>query len=177
MAIVAFNLPVYLVLPVVNVLVVLVYRIPLRELPHLILSSFELRVILNTFVIMLFRELLEYTDAISQLPALFAPLPLPNWMIFALVVFLCTVLSGANTMVALMYPAAFAAIPDGGAALLVLLNSASYMAMQMSPTHICLPIAVEYFNLSLGALIKKTLPVSVAFMGLMFGYYALLRLF
>jgi hypothetical protein len=174
--IVAFNLPVYFVLPAVNVLAVLIYRIPLRELPKMILRSFEARLILNTFVIMLFRELLLYTGVIAQLPDLFARLPLPTWLIFALVVFLGTILAGSGTMVALVYPAAYAAIPDGGAALLMLLTASGYMAMQMSPTHICLPIAVEYFERTLGDLIRKTLPVAAVFMVSVCGYYCLLRL-
>ena len=175
-AIVAFNLPVYLVLPVVNLLAVLVYRIPIRQLPRLIAGSFELRLILNTIVIMLFRELLIYTDVIAQLPQLFAPLPFPPWLIFALVVFLGSLLAGANTMVALIYPAAFAAIPGGGVPLLMLLTATGYIAMQMSPTHICLPIVAEYFHRDLGDLIRKTAPVAAVFLILVSLYYCILTL-
>ena len=49
-----------------------------------------------------------------------------------------------------------------------------YAAMQISPTHICLAIITEYFNVSWGQLMKKTLPVILVFVVILTGYYMLL---
>jgi hypothetical protein len=50
----------------------------------------------------------------------------------------------------------------------------SYAAMQISPTHICLAIITEYFRVSWGQLMKKTIPVIVVFVVILTGYYVLL---
>lgn len=46
--------------------------------------------------------------------------------------------------------------------------------MQISPTHICLAIITEYFRVSWGQLMKKTIPVIVVFVVILTGYYVLL---
>ena len=55
-------------------------------------------------------------------------------------------------------PVAMAAVPGAGLPLVCLLMGTTYAAMQMSPTHICLTLTAEYFDISLGDLIKKTMP-------------------
>ncbi|GAB6174185.1 hypothetical protein JCM15765_36630 [Paradesulfitobacterium aromaticivorans] len=67
-------------------------------------------------------------------------------------------------MIALSLPLAFAAIPTVGVALLIFLMSLSYIAMQISPTHICLAIVTEEFQTSMFDLVKSTLPILVIFM-------------
>ena len=74
----------------------------------------------------------------------------------------------------LLIPLAFASIPHAGAGLLVYLMALSYAAMQISPTHICLAIITEYFWVSWGQLMKKTIPVIVVFVVILTGYYVLL---
>ncbi len=74
-------------------------------------------------------------------------------------------------MIAIVTPVAFATVPRAGTALLVLLMSMSYIAAQISPTHICLSIVVDYFKVSFGSLIKKTIPVLIPFMMIVLGYY------
>lgn len=51
--------------------------------------------------------------------------------------------------IALALPLAFATIPNGGLALMImLLMCMTYIAMQVSPTHICLAIVTEAFDVS-----------------------------
>lgn len=49
--------------------------------------------------------------------------------------------------------------------------SSTYCAMQVSPTHICLTLATEYFHTTLGDLIRRTLPVIVTFFICVIIYY------
>ena len=72
---------------------------------------------------------------------------------------------------------AFAAIPEGGIPLMVLLMCTTHAASQISPVHVCLVVASDYFKISEGALIRKTLPRSLLFCLLMIGYYHLLTMF
>ena len=42
--------------------------------------------------------------------------------------------------------------------------------------HVCLVVAADYYQVSMGALIRKTLPAALLFCLLMIGYYNLLLL-
>ena len=53
----------------------------------------------------------------------------------------------------------------------------SFAASQMTPTHVCLAVVTEYFGISLGALLKKTLPVMLTYCVILVGYYLLLGIF
>lgn len=70
---------------------------------------------------------------------------------------------GDQAIIALCMPMAVAAVPGGGLPFIVLLMCMAYAAMQISPTHICLFIAVEYFGTQMGALIRRTVPVIACF--------------
>ena len=72
-------------------------------------------------------------------------------------------------------PLAFAAIP-GGAPLMAYLMCMAHAASQISPTHVCLVVAADYFHVTLGDIVKKTLPVSIAFCVLMTLYYNVIML-
>lgn len=155
----------------------IVYRFKLRELIRLVPVSFETKLLGNTFLVLVFKEFIDYTGALVYLPKVLAVLPIPLFLIFSILFFVGGIISGTNGIIALGTPLAFAAIPDGGVALMVLLMGMAHAASQLSPTHICLLIAAEYFHVSLGDLIKKTLPVALLFCFLMILYYLVLRQF
>ena len=72
---------------------------------------------------------------------------------------------------------AMAAMPQGGVPLLVLLMSSSYAAMQISPTHVCLFVAAEYFKVNIGELVKRNIPMILLFFAAALGYTAVLGVF
>lgn len=87
------------------------------------------------------------------------------------------IISGSSGVIALGTPLAFAAIPDGGVSLMVLLMCMVHSASLVSPTHVCLVVAADYFKVPLGQLIRKTVPASLSFATLMMGYYLILSRF
>jgi hypothetical protein len=123
---------------------------------------------------MIFKDIIAAAGVIATLPAFFSQLPLPPYMIFFLIFFFGTIVSGQQAMTAMCMPLAFAAVPNAGMPLLVFLQSAGYIAMQISPTHICLAIVAEYFKISLAQLVKITLPIVVWFSIIVISYYLLL---
>ena len=165
--VIALNLSVIKVLPFIIVLSIIVYRLSLKEVLDFAKTSVEWRIIFNTIILI-------YTGAIGKLPDLFAGSAIPQFAAFGIIMFLGTIISGANSMIVLLIPLAFASIPNAGAGLLVYLMALSYAAMQISPTHICLAIITEYFRVSWGQLMKKTIPVIVVFVVILTGYYVLL---
>jgi hypothetical protein len=112
---------------------------------------------------MIFKEILTFTGIIERLPAYFSVLPIPSVVIFALIFFFSPLVAGSQATIALAVPLAYAAIPDGGTPLMILLMCMLYISMQISPTHICLAIITEYYGTSFIDLVKKTMPILITF--------------
>lgn len=154
---------------------VLVYRVRPGELKLMFGSAFEKKMLSNTFLVLVLKELIDDTGVLALLPEAMSAFPLPPYLIFALLFFTATVISGATGAIAMGTPLAFAAI-HGGMPLMVYLMCVTHAASQISPTHVCLVVASDYFHVTLGDLVRKTLPVSLLFCVLMTAYYQLLLL-
>ena len=174
--ILAFNVPTLIAVGISITLYMFINKVPFSSVPGMLVSAFEARLIVNMFLIYIFKDIITYTGVITELPDLFALLPIPQFLVFMLLFFFGAVVGGSSMIHSIGVPLAFAAIPEGGMPLLVLLTSASYMAMQVSPTHVCLGIVAEHFGVTLGDLVKKTLPVLVSFLCISICYYGVLSI-
>lgn len=175
--IIAFEIPVYIATPAVTLLNVLVDRLSLWEIGPMFRTAFEPVIICNTVLIMMFKDIITSTGVIHELPVFFGALPIPLPLVFALIFFFGTIISGSNAIIPLCLPMAIAAIPNGGVALLVLLMSVSYAAMQISPTHVCLFIAAECFKVNFGSLVRRNVPMILIFTIITVAYTAALGVF
>lgn len=174
--ILAFDIPVYIAAAVSLALFGVTGRFSFAELKPMFKTAFEPRLIFSVFFIMLFKDVLAVTGVIEALPAILSALPLPGIIIFSLIFFLGTLISGSQAIAVLGIPLAFTAIPGAGLAQFVLLMGIAYAANQITPTHVCVVIAAEHFKIGFGALVKKTIPVIAAFCVILFMYYYLLLL-
>ncbi|MFC3927152.1 hypothetical protein ACVR05_08435 [Streptococcus caprae] len=156
-------------------LAAVVYRFSLKELVSFFFASFEVKLLASMAFVLYFKEFLNLTGALASLPDALSGLPLPTFLIFVILFFLGGIISGASGIIALGTPLAFAAISDGGVALLVLLMCCAHAASQLFLVHVCLIVASEYYGISLGDLMRKTLPASLTFIVLMIGYYLALN--
>lgn len=175
--IIAFNIPVYVATPLVVVLNIFVDRLKLSELKPMFKTALEPIIICNTVLIMMFKDIITFTGVIHELPVFFGGFSIPLPMVFALIFFFGTIISGSNAIIPLCMPMAIAAIPNGGIPLLILLLSASYAAMQVSPTHVCLFIAAESFKVDIGSLMKRNIPMILLFFAITVAYTAALGVF
>lgn len=157
------------------VISVFVYRFKPDELGKIAISAFEKKQLLNSFLVLVLKEFVSFTGILAMLPDLLESLPIPAFLVFALLFFVGTLVSGTSGIIALGTPIAFAAL-DGGMPLMVLLMCMTHAASQISPIHVCLTIAADYYQISLGELIKKTTRSSLIFAVLMIGYYLILRM-
>ena len=171
------SFPVWLAVIISIVLYFFIGRFRFKEVTPYFSSAFELNIMLNTVVVMIFKEILTESGVIAELPDTLSKLPIPTFLVFALLFLIGTIVGGSTAIVTLCTAPAFAAMPDGGVPLLMLLMCFSYAAMQISPTHLCLTLIAEYFDSNFGVLVKKTIPVIAIFMVLILGYYLLLTLF
>lgn len=174
--ILAFHFEVVTAVLISIVLSIFVYHITAQELKQFVFSAFEKKMLGNTFLVLILKEFLSFTGVLPQLPDALAELPLPTYLIFGLLFFLATIISGSTAAIAMGTPLAFAAI-SGGAPLMVYLMCMAHAASQLSPTHVCLVVASDYFHITLGDLVRKTIPISLAFCVLVTIYYNILLLF
>lgn len=157
------------VIPVI-ILSYLFNKFKFHEIKPMFITAFEKKLIFTTIIIMSFKEVLTFTGIIERLPKYFEVLPIPPIAIFALIFFFGTLVAGSQAIIALAIPIAFASIPNGGLPMMILLMSMAYIAMQVSPTHICLAIITEEFRTSFVDLVKNTIPILITFVIIAFLY-------
>jgi len=169
--VVVFKMQIYVAAAIILVIYALVNKFSVSELLPYFKSSLQFKLYLNTFAVMILKEFLTASGAINALPDFFAKLPIPSFMVFMLIFFFGSIVSGSTTIIGLCMTVAMATVPGAGLPLVCLLMGTTYAAMQMSPTHICLTLTAEYFDISLGTLIRKTLPAVATTVVFSVGYY------
>ncbi len=160
--ILVFGLPVHVAVIPVLLLSFFVNRFTWEEIRPMFITAFETKLMLTTVAIMVFKELLAFAGVIDSLTAFFSGFALPPIVVFGLVFFFGSVLAGGQAMIAMMLPVAVATL-GSSLGLLVFIMSTVFIASQVSPTHICLGVITEAYGLPFTSLIKKTMPVLLAF--------------
>ncbi len=147
-----------------------------KEMIPFFRSAFETRLMMSVWLIMIFKEILSATGVITALPEFFSVLPIPTFLVFALIFLFGTIVAGTQAIIVLCMPMAMATVGAGhtGLALFVLLMCITYVAMQISPTHICLTLCAEDYGIGLGGLAKKTMPLVAVFTVIAVIYYLIL---
>lgn len=171
--ILAFGISVVPAVAISIVVGIVIYRFSIQELLPMFRGAFEVKLLLNTFLVLVLKEFIGYTGVLEELPETLSILPIPAYLVFGILFLLGGIISGASGIIALGTPIAFAAL-NSGMPLMVFLMCMAHAASQLSPTHVCLVVASDYFHITLGELIRRTIPVALLFCVLMIGYYNLL---
>lgn len=158
------------------VLSLLIYRISPSQIRLFVRTAFEGRLLGNMFLVLVFKQFLEATEVLKVLPLILQGLPIPTFLVFTLLFFLGGIVSGASGIIALGTPIAFAALPNGGLPLMILLMATTHAASQISPTHVCLTVVSDYYGSSLLGLMRQTLPYSLATIAFAIAYYGLMSM-
>lgn len=153
--IVGLKVPVVIAAPLVIAVNFWADRFTLAEAAPFIIKSFEVKLMSNMFLVMLFRAAMMRSGALVRLPELFAQMPVPLTASFAMLCFFCTIIAGSSAATALCLPMIFAQLPEGGVPLLVMLMGVMWAGMQISPTHICLYVAMNYYKTTLWDVISR----------------------
>ena len=175
--IVIFNIPVHFAAIIVIAINFFLDHFQPGEIPHLLKVSAEPGLLCNMYLIMLFKGIISHVGVIDLLPDFFGQFPIPLTLVFSLIIFFGTIISGSQAMIALCLPMAFAAIPDGGLGLLVMLMCITWASMQISPTHVCSFVAAEFYHTTLGDLVVRAIPIVLLFCVIAYGYGTLLTVF
>lgn len=169
------GLPVYGAVAICVLINFFVGRFKLGEAVTFLRTAFELRLIANIVMVMLFKELLDAAGVIAALPGIFSRLPIPSFLVFALIFFFGSIIASLQAITVLCLPIAVASVGVGPfLSLFVLMMSMGYAAMQLSPVHVCLTLCAEDHKVPLGPMIWKTVPMVGVFSLLSFLYYFVL---
>ena len=155
-------------------LCIVVYKFRPDELIPMLRSAWEKKLLLNTFLVLVFKEFIGYTKVLHLLPDVMASLPIPTFLVFAILFFVGGIISGSQGIIALGTPLAVMTLGTS-IPLLVLLMGMAHAAAQLSPTHVCIVVASEYYHVSFGDIVKQTIPNSLAFAAFIICYYLVLR--
>ena len=163
---------------VVSVIIVIAaglvyYRFDVQSMGKMFISAFEKKLLLNSFLVLILKEFIAVTGALTRLPEVLVQLPIPMYMVFAILFFVGGIFCGTTGIIAMGTPLAYSAM-DGGMPLMVLLMGTVHAAMQISPTHVCLVVASEQYGVSMGEIIRNTIPRSLLFAAFMIVYYKFL---
>lgn len=173
-----FNeLPVWVAVCIVVVLNFFVSKFTFAEVKPFFRTAFEGKLMLNTLAVLTFSQLLGASGVVELLPKYFGMLPIPMWLVFALLFFIGPLMGGSLTMVAMCVPMMVEIWPDNLLAVFILCMSMTYVIMQISPTHICLTLCAEDYKITLGDLIPKIVPMVVVATLFIFIYFFILRAF
>jgi len=168
------RIDVYIIATCVIVVYFFINNFKFKDIKPFFKESFESKIILSTIFILIFKDYILSTEAVQSLSAFIAELPLPDYIVFSIIFFIGSVIVGSTAIIAIGLPLAYAAIPDGGVPLLVLLATMAFAAMQISISHICLFLSSTFFKVEVTSLVKRTVPVIMVFSFLLVGYYLLL---
>lgn len=158
-----FKIPVHYTVVGIIILNFFIDKFTVQEVAPFFVTAFEPKLIFTTLAVMTFKEILVYTGLIERLPSYFVGLPIGPEAIYAILFFFGTIVVGSQAIIVTILPLAYGTIPDAGLAYFTLLMSLTYIAMQISPTHVCLGIITEDQGTTFNGLVRKTMPVLVSF--------------
>jgi integral membrane protein (TIGR00529 family) len=123
-------------------------------------ESVTIRLFFMIFGIIVFKDLLELSGAVGDIPGEVARFGIPPAAVILVVAFLSGLLSGmVAAFVGLSFPilAGFLYIPEINLGNIFLAYLSGYLGMILSPAHFCLILTAEHFNADLGRVYHKFL--------------------
>jgi len=135
------------------------HRYTLSKFLQLVRKAIVWRTLIMIWSIMLFKEVMASTGAFATLPQLLAALPIPDFVVFALVSFLVAYLTGmTGNYVGIAFPIVMAGA--GGTLslpLVVFVFMAGSAGTLLSPMHLCLSLSIEYYKADFNKVLRKLL--------------------
>jgi len=168
-----FSLRVYAATAIALAALIVTERLPLRDLPRLLISI-NFRLLIMVLAVMAFKDTLILCGVMDILPGAISSLPIPAFLTFSLMAVLVAFATGLSfATVGIVLPLALA----GASSVLpitVLIVLSTYCGIMITPMHLCIALVAEYFKANLRRVLAKSLlPYFVIYM-LSIGYYLLL---
>jgi integral membrane protein (TIGR00529 family) len=167
-----FEIDIVIALLAAVVVTIIFNRDSWSKLWGVVKSSVTIRLFFMVFGILVFKDLLELSGAVADIPAEVARLGIPPAMVIFTVSFLAGLLTGmVAAIVGLSFTilSGFLYYPDINLGNIFFAYLSGYYGMMLSPTHFCLLLTTEHFKADLSQVYRTyALPLTILFgIGLM----------
>jgi uncharacterized protein len=157
--VVALHVELQYALLVIVVVLVLIYRYPPKEVWRIARHGFAPEVIILIFGVMLFKQSMESSGAVTQLSSFLVKQGIPVLPILCVLPFLTGLLTGLTVgFVGSTFPLLVSISGGSPLASMSLAFAAGFIGVLFSPVHLCLVLTREYFSADLWGVYKKIIP-------------------
>ena len=137
------------------------FRYRTADIIRIIRYGFALEVIILILGIMLFKESMDSSGAVSNLSSFFIEQKIPFLPVICLLPFVIGLMTGLTVgFVGSTFPLLISMTGGASLANISLAFSAGFIGVLLSPVHLCLVLTKEYFKADLWGIYKKILPAS-----------------
>ncbi|MEJ2684777.1 MAG: DUF401 family protein [Candidatus Sulfobium sp.] len=174
--VVALHIELQYALMVIVALLLLIYRYPLKEVWRITRHGFAREVILLILGVMLFKQAMESSGAVTQLSSFLVKEGIPVLPILCVLPFLTGLLTGLTVgFVGSTFPLLVSISGGAPVASMSLAFAAGFIGVLFSPVHLCLVLTGEYFGADLWGMYKKIIPAGAFIFLAAFIEYMIMR--
>ncbi len=150
------NLEIWLSLLLVMAALILLYRYSFDKVATLVREAFSLQIALLVIGVMVFKDILQQSDAIGALPPFLNSYGIPVIVLAFLLPFVVGLMTGvAQAPIAITFPIIGALLVGGVDVRLAPLAFASgFAGVMLSPTHLCFVLTVRHFKADFGTVLR-----------------------
>ena len=173
--VVIFRIELHYALIAVVIFLLIFYRYNLKSIFTVFKHGFSLDVIILILGVMLFKEAMESSGAVTNLSQFFVKEGIPVLPILFLLPFITGMLTGltvgfvGSTFPLIISIAGSTAVPISFA------FASGFLGVLLSPVHICLILTKEYFKADFWGMYKMIIPASLIVFGAAIAEYIILR--
>ncbi len=154
-----FQIDLLVALSIAIILLILSHRISAGELREIIFHDISFKVIGLIIGIMFFKQMLESTNSMSQIPQLFSEIGINIWVILFSIPFILGFLTGITVgFVGISFPILMPLMTQAGSldlSMAVFAYISGFVGMMMSPMHLCFAVTIEYLKVNIFQFYKK----------------------
>ncbi|HKK83483.1 MAG TPA: DUF401 family protein, partial [Atribacterota bacterium] len=141
------------------ILLLIIKRISIKEVWGIISQDVSFKVVIMIIGIMLFKQILESTDSITQLPQFFSTIGINIWVVLFFIPFLIGSLTGVTiSAIGVSFPILMPIMTQYGSlnlSMAMVVYIAGFTGMMISPMHLCLTVTIEYLKADIAKFYKK----------------------
>jgi len=156
------------------------YRIGIKEVWEIIRGNFSWKFVSIVVGILIFKEVLETTDAVTEIATDMERLGIPVALVLIVLPFIIGISTGITmAFVGITFPILlpFFNAADFPMVAYMLAYAGGYAGIMLSPVHLCLVLTAEYFKADIGAVYREVVKPVVAVLLVAVAAYLVLNVF
>ncbi|MBN1882360.1 MAG: DUF401 family protein [Deltaproteobacteria bacterium] len=158
----------------------LLYRIGIAEVWEIIKTNFSWKFVTLVMGILIFKEVLEVTDAVTEIAMDMNRLGIPTLLVLMVLPFVIGISTGMTmAYVGITFPILmpFFDAAEFPMVAFMLAYAGGYAGVLLSPVHLCLVLTTEYFHADLGAVYREIIKPVAAMLLVAVAAYLVLNVF